>query len=167
MAVFTEVVDKGSFRGAAASLGLSPSVISHQVSQLERQLGVALVYRSTRRLTLSPDGHRLFDACRDIVAAAERGLDAVSAVSATAPKGLALAGMGLAPLLDLDVIQELEDNRLQEVLPPWKMPSPSIYALWPANATRTALSRRFVDFLAETSLPRRQVHVTAPPTALR
>jgi DNA-binding transcriptional LysR family regulator len=295
MAVFTEVVDKGSFRGAAASLGLSPSVVSHHVAELERQLGVTLLYRTTRRLALSPDGHRLVAACREMLSAARRGLDAVSAVSetpsgtlritapamlagtpfvedladfarafpkvalnisfddrptnlvadgfdlairigwledsglkarklmtlavrlcaspdyvaerkrittpddltdmdwiamtmlekhldfigpnnqhrridcrsrirvdsATAAKGLALAGMGLAALLELDVAQALAENHLVHVLPDWELPSPSVYAIWPANATPSALSRRFVAFLAEDALPRRREALSA------
>src|SRR5262245_5812875 len=74
MAVFAKTVETGSFRGAARSLGLSPSVVSHHVAQLEASLDVALLYRSTRRLTLTDDGRKLFAAARDMVAAAERGL---------------------------------------------------------------------------------------------
>lgn len=74
MAVFAKTVETGSFRGAARALGLSPSVVSHHVAQLEASLDVALLYRSTRRLTLTDDGKTLFAAARDMVAAAERGL---------------------------------------------------------------------------------------------
>src|SRR5262245_24848158 len=74
MAVFAKTVETGSFRGAARSLGLSPSVVSHHVAQLETSLDVALLYRSTRRLTLTEDGKKLFAAAREMVAAAERGL---------------------------------------------------------------------------------------------
>ena len=56
MAVFATVVSEGSFRGAAKQLALSPSVVSHHVSQLEKRLGCALLYRSTRHLALTDDG---------------------------------------------------------------------------------------------------------------
>ncbi|HYC41730.1 MAG TPA: LysR family transcriptional regulator [Noviherbaspirillum sp.] len=64
LAVFAKTVDTGSFRAAARELGLSPSVVSHHVSQLESRLGVALLYRSTRRLSLTDDGKRLFDSAQ-------------------------------------------------------------------------------------------------------
>lgn len=75
MAVFSQVVDHGSFRGAAKALSLSPSVVSHHVSQLEQQLGVTLLYRSTRKLSLTQDGREFHAACRRMVEAAETGLD--------------------------------------------------------------------------------------------
>jgi DNA-binding transcriptional LysR family regulator len=81
MAVFAKTVEAGSFRGAARAFGLSPSVVSHHVSQLEARLGVALLYRSTRRLTLTSDGDKLFTAARTMVAAAEDGLDLMASRS--------------------------------------------------------------------------------------
>ena len=77
MAVFRAVVETGSFRGAAKALDLSPSVISHHITQLETKLGAALLYRSTRKLSLTSDGHRLFDASTKMVEAAQAGLDAI------------------------------------------------------------------------------------------
>ena len=77
MAVFRAVVEIGSFRGAAKALGLSPSVISHHITQLETNLGAALLYRSTRKLSLTGDGHRLFEASTKMVEAAQAGLDAI------------------------------------------------------------------------------------------
>src|SRR5262245_60970627 len=78
MAVFARTVETGSFRGAAKALGLSPSVVSHHVAQLEARLGVALLYRSTRRLTLTSDGNKLFEAARTMLEAAEGGLDQIA-----------------------------------------------------------------------------------------
>jgi DNA-binding transcriptional LysR family regulator len=77
MAVFWKVAETGSFRAAAKALGLSPSVVSHHVSNLEAQLGVALLYRSTRRISLTADGAELFAASGNMVAAAQGGLDAI------------------------------------------------------------------------------------------
>jgi DNA-binding transcriptional LysR family regulator len=75
MAVFAKTVECGSFRGAAKALDLSPSVVSHHISQLEAALGVALLYRSTRRFSLTNDGEQLFNAARTMVEAAELGLN--------------------------------------------------------------------------------------------
>jgi len=77
LAVFAKTVEHGSFRLAARELKLSPSVVSHHISQLEEQLGVALLYRSTRSLSLTRDGEELIGSAREMVRAAERGVSAV------------------------------------------------------------------------------------------
>lgn len=78
LAIFAKTVEVGSFRTAAKQLKLSPSVISHHISQLEERLGVTLLYRSTRHLSLTPEGENLFTAATAMVAAAESGLNAIS-----------------------------------------------------------------------------------------
>ena len=77
LAVFARTVESGTFRAAARTLGLSPSVVSHHISELERRLEVPLLYRTTRHLALTPAGERLFADAREMLAAAERGLDAI------------------------------------------------------------------------------------------
>lgn len=77
MAVFAKTVEHSSFRKAAKELQLSPSVVSHHISQLEEQLGVTLLYRSTRTLSLTRDGERLIDAARSMVEVVEAGIHAV------------------------------------------------------------------------------------------
>ena len=72
LAVFAKVADLGSFRAAARALGLSPSVVSHHVRELEARLALPLVHRSTRRLALTPDGELLVAEARAMVDAAER-----------------------------------------------------------------------------------------------
>lgn len=86
LAIFAKTVECGSFRAAARALAVSPSVLSHHVSELERGLGLALMYRTTRRLALTPDGEQLFEAAREMLAAAQRGLDIASGRSET-PSG--------------------------------------------------------------------------------
>ncbi|MEM9428811.1 MAG: LysR family transcriptional regulator [Pseudomonadota bacterium] len=86
IAIFATVVDRGTFRAAAAHLGLSPSRISETVSELERDLGVTLLYRSTRHLSLTQDGRVLHAKAAEMLAAAESGLDALNPSSAD-PKG--------------------------------------------------------------------------------
>ena len=88
LAVFAKVADLGSFRAAARALSLSPSVVSHHVSELEARLEAPLLYRSTRRLALTPDGEKLVVAARQMVEAAERGLDAVRGSTAAATGAL-------------------------------------------------------------------------------
>lgn len=86
MAIFAKTIDHGSFRGAAKELRLSPSVVSHHISQLEDHLGVALIYRSTRKLSLTREGERLLAATYKMLEAAESELVDL-AVSASAPSG--------------------------------------------------------------------------------
>lgn len=74
LAVFVYVVEEGSFRAAASRLELSPSVVSHHINQLEKKLGVALFYRSTRTLSLTEDGSRLLQSATEMIAAAENSL---------------------------------------------------------------------------------------------
>lgn len=81
IAIFATVVDRGSFRAAALHLGLAPSRISEVVSQLEKDLGVTLLYRSTRQLSLTNEGRQLNDAAKDMLGAVETGLDAISPLS--------------------------------------------------------------------------------------
>lgn len=81
IAIFATVVDRGSFRAAALHLGLAPSRISEVVSQLEKDLGVTLLYRSTRQLSLTNEGRQLNDAAKDMLGAVESGLDAISPLS--------------------------------------------------------------------------------------
>lgn len=78
LAIFAKVVEAGSFRSAANTLKLSPSVVSHHVAQLEVRLGVALLYRSTRRLSLTHEGKKLFNSAKAMLSAAEQGLNSVA-----------------------------------------------------------------------------------------
>jgi len=81
MAIFASVVDQGTFRAAAQHLGLAPSRVSQTVSDLERELGVTLLYRSTRRLALTAEGQILYDKVNQMLQAAETGLDAINILS--------------------------------------------------------------------------------------
>ena len=59
--LFIAVVRAGSFSQAAAELGLSPQAVSKAVRQLEGSLGVRLFHRTTRSLSLTEEGTRLFE----------------------------------------------------------------------------------------------------------
>ena len=83
IAIFAKTVEHGSFRKAAAALHLSPSVVSHHIAKLEQQLGVALLYRSTRKLSLTSDGQQLLESAHSMIGAAENFF---SMVSKNAPK---------------------------------------------------------------------------------
>lgn len=78
LAIFAAVVDAGSFRAAARHLGMAPSRVSQTVSDLEAALGVTLLYRSTRQMSLTNDGELLHRKVQEMLEAAESGLDAIS-----------------------------------------------------------------------------------------
>jgi len=70
MAVFAAVVEQRSMSAAARALGMSTSAVSQQVRQLERDSGVTLLHRSTRKHTLTAAGERFYEGCAAMVAAA-------------------------------------------------------------------------------------------------
>lgn len=78
MAIFVEVINRGSFRAAARALDLSPSVVSYHISSLEMRVGTALLYRSTRKLSLTSDGTLFFQKVKEMMLAAEQGLSLLS-----------------------------------------------------------------------------------------
>ncbi len=86
MAVFTKVVEAGSFTGAARLLGLPKSTVSRKVSLLEERLGVRLLERTTRALKLTEIGAAYFEHCSRIVSDAEEANLAVTQMQAT-PRG--------------------------------------------------------------------------------
>lgn len=78
LAIFDAVADAGSFTGAARRLKLSTSVVSHHIARLEAKLGVSLFFRSTRSMSLTPEGAAIRDAAKRMVAAGEDALDALT-----------------------------------------------------------------------------------------
>lgn len=72
------VVELGSFTAAGAALGISHSIVSRQVRQLENQLGVQLLNRTTRRFALTAAGQDYYLASRDILDALDAADRAVA-----------------------------------------------------------------------------------------
>lgn len=78
MAIFARTVEHGSFSGAARALNLSTSVVSHHISSLEKFLDSPLLYRSTRRLSLTRQGEQIYATAVRMLDAAESGIAEVS-----------------------------------------------------------------------------------------
>ncbi|MBB2755440.1 UNVERIFIED_ORG: DNA-binding transcriptional LysR family regulator [Rhizobium aethiopicum] len=68
IAVFVTVARYGSFSRAAHSLGMPVSTVSRKVTSLEEQLGVTLLQRTTRKLSLTAQGSAYFDRCSEPLA---------------------------------------------------------------------------------------------------
>lgn len=131
MQAFTEVVDAGSFVGAAEKLGISKAAASRHVGSLESRLGVRLLHRTTRRLSLTEEGHVFLARCRDLlagVAAAEAELD----LRSVAVRGRLRVN---APL----------SYGIQYLAPLW----PQFHARYPDVRLEITLSDRKVDLVEE------------------
>src|SRR5262245_55668592 len=87
IAVFTRVVQAGSFTAAAKVLGMPKSTVSRKVSDLEERLNARLLQRTTRKLSLTDAGRTYFDHGLRIVNELEEAERAVGSLQDT-PRGL-------------------------------------------------------------------------------
>lgn len=102
---FVSVVEQGSITAAANELGMAKSAISQNLKQLEKQAGVKLAIRTTRRFNLTPAGQRYYARCKEILATAQLALTEMESYGAipsgpfkiTAPH--AMVGPIVAPAL--------------------------------------------------------------------
>ncbi|NKE64764.1 LysR family transcriptional regulator [Ramlibacter sp. RBP-2] len=105
MLFFAEVVDRGSFAAAGRSLGLPKSKLSRRIAALEGRLGVRLLQRTTRRLSLTEAGERYHRHCVAVREQAEAAEETV-AIAQSEPRGtirvacpVTLAQSTIAPLV--------------------------------------------------------------------
>ncbi len=104
MSSFAAVVEAGSFVAAADATGLSKTAVSRHVSDLEKRLGVRLLHRTTRRLSLTDEGRTFLSRAKEVLAAIEeaeseltaRAIEASGLVRVNAP--LTFGTLHLAPL---------------------------------------------------------------------
>ncbi len=78
MRAFVTVVDAGSFTAAAERLDVAKSAVSRRVSALEERLGVQLIRRTTRRLSLTESGSGFYERCTRILADLDEAESAVA-----------------------------------------------------------------------------------------
>jgi LysR family transcriptional regulator for bpeEF and oprC len=83
---FAETARHGGFAAAARRVGVAPSTLAKAVGRLEASLGVKLFHRTTRQVTLTPDGERLFERCQRVLAEIEN-LEAEASGTRTEPTG--------------------------------------------------------------------------------
>ena len=87
MQIFTRVVEARSFAGAARNLSIPRSTVSRSIQDLEALLGVRLLQRTTRQLSLTQDGEVYYDHCQRILSELKRVDSALSNGTAT-PRGI-------------------------------------------------------------------------------
>lgn len=130
--VFMRVVDLGSMSAAGRHLRMSPAVVSHRMMQLEQHVGVRLLNRTTRQVTVTEHGRAYYDACIDVVETVERAEAMVS-------------GAGVLPRGNLRVTAPLSFGRhfLLPLIGSFRAQNPEV-------AVRLRLSDHLIDLLGET-----------------
>ena len=126
---FVTTAQLGSFTAAAERLGLTKSAVGKSVGRLEARLGLKLLHRSTRRLSLTPDGETFLARCQqaiDILAQAEAELTS----HVVEPSGR----------LRVDLPSAFGRQRILPVLL-------SIVSLYPALTLTVTFSERCVDLI--------------------
>src|SRR5690606_24507529 len=81
--IFARVVQAGSVTRAARQLGLPKSTVSRKVSELEERLGIRLLQRTTRKLSLTGEGRAYYPHCARVVSELEAAERAVTELHAT------------------------------------------------------------------------------------
>ena len=67
LTTFVEVAQRGSLSAAAREEGITPAMVGRRIDQLEERLGVKLFKRSTRKVTLTPEGTTFFEDCHRVL----------------------------------------------------------------------------------------------------
>ncbi|EEO89737.1 Positive regulator of Tartratedehydrogenase/decarboxylase/D-malic enzyme [Yersinia pestis Pestoides A] len=78
--VFLLVARRAGFAAAAEEMGVSPAYVSKRVAILEKTLNVALLHRTTRRVTISEDGERTYEWAQRILHDVDQMMDELSAI---------------------------------------------------------------------------------------
>lgn len=128
---FSQVVERGGFSAAARALDIPKSRLSRRISQLEENLGVRLLQRTTRRLRLTSAGERYLHYCQEMAASARAAEDAMRQLQSQ-PTGpvvvscpVSLAQQLIAPLL------------------------PEFLDAWPAISVQMLVTNRRIDLISE------------------
>lgn len=128
---FARVGSLGSFTAAARSLSISPSAVSKSVQRLEQTLGVSLIARTTRSLTLTPEGRDLHERALRLLREADEIEQAAMSARAE-PSGI----LRIAASLPIGI------HMIAPALPEFRRHHPKV-------AIDLRLSDRFVDVVEE------------------
>ena len=121
LTVFAKIVETESLTRAGLLLGLPKSTVSRRVSRLEEHLGVQLLHRSTRAVTVTQDGAVFFEYCLRSIGILRDGERAMQSQKG-APQGVVriaipyVLGQSLVGPLIADFLQQYPDVRLVSVL---------------------------------------------------
>jgi LysR family transcriptional regulator for bpeEF and oprC len=113
---FCRVVERGSFAAAAHALDVVPSALSKTIAALEREVGVTLFHRSTRKLSLTVEGEAYYTRCRHALAELD---DAQADARGATAEPLGTLRIGMHPALRAVILADI--GRLMEVNPRLKV----------------------------------------------
>lgn len=128
---FSAVVDHGGFAAAERALGIPKSRLSRRISQLETELGVRLLQRSTRRFAVTDVGQSVHRHAQSMLAEAQAAREVVDRLSAE-PRGLVRASVPVG----------LAQQQMPKLLP-------EFLALYPQVRVQLHVSNRRVDVINE------------------
>ncbi|MFW5330824.1 LysR substrate-binding domain-containing protein [Hydrogenophaga sp. ZJX-1] len=131
MLLFAEVVERGGFAAAGRALGLPKSRLSRRVAALEAQLGVRLLQRTTRKLSLTEVGEAYLRHCQALRESAQAAADTVAQVQ-TEPRGTLRVACPVT----------LAQTVLAELMP-------AFLARYPLVRVEMLVSNRVVDLVEE------------------
>jgi DNA-binding transcriptional LysR family regulator len=131
MQAFTAVVDAGSFVAASEALAMSKAAVSRQVAELETRLGVRLLHRTTRKLSLTEEGEVFYARCRELL-----GSVAEAEAEVTARSGQALGVLKISAPVTFGLLH---------LAGLW----PGFMAAQPKVSLEVMLSDRMVDLVEE------------------
>ena len=131
MRAFVTVADTGSFVRAADALNLSKTAVSRLVGELESRLGTRLLHRTTRKLSLTPEGEVFQERCRQLL----EGIDEAEA-ELTAHLGEAIGQLRVNVPVSFGLLH---------LAPLW----PAFMALHPKVVLDVTLADRLVDLVDE------------------
>ena len=94
---FIHAAEARSFTAAGRALGISASAVGKAIARLEERLGAPLFHRSTRKITLTPEGVRFLKRCQTIFSEIESA--ELEIAQSTAPKGILRVSMPLIGML--------------------------------------------------------------------
>lgn len=154
MVIFTKVVECGSFSGAATTTGHSNSYISKTLNKLEARVGVRLLNRTTRSISLTPEGQIYFEQCQQLV------LDAHDAQSLLTQSHIEPKG-----LLKVSCPTSFAESHLQEVVSEFMHHYPAVNLVLDLNDRHVDLVQdgfdlviRATEQLPESSLVCRKIY---------
>ena len=79
LTTFVDVAQRGSLSAAAREEGITPAMVGRRIDQLEERLGVKLFKRSTRKVTLTPEGSTFYEDCHRVLEELGSAEDALTA----------------------------------------------------------------------------------------
>lgn len=110
--VFVRVVEEGSLTAASQRLGVTSSYASRLVTRLEERLGVPLLLRTTRKLTLTEAGRAYFECCVGVLQGLEEAEAAATALQSTLTGTLRVtlpSGLGMSHVME-SIVEFMEKN---------------------------------------------------------